>query len=316
MIQAAWILAYNILRLHRIVAEALGIEQIMMVIGGSVGGLHALEWAYTGAFIKSLGLISTSGKQNSYFLGRNEVQRQCIYMDPKFANGFYSLDDPPIKGLAVSYMSVLLQARSEGYFNNRFGQSKCQATRSVPTGTAEEDREVRLSNCDWEINNEGCSWLQPESHRFISNSIVNSTSADNDQEALESWLRQRSEMIARNFDANCMIAWLRKIDSHDVSRGRVPVGITNSRDRLVAALALIKQPTLVIGIPGDMLFSFSEQVELAQGISNCEFVKVESSYGHDMFLQDPEGPTNEILARFIAKTLESTKPKIRYSPHL
>lgn len=102
---------------------------------------------------------------------------------------------------------------------------------------------------------------------------------------VELFLQNRSELFARNFDANCSIHWLHKMDGHDVSRGRIPDQLTNPEGRIKAALALVKQPTLILAVERDMIFPFSGQVELANGIKHNEFVRIDDDAGHDFIFQ-------------------------------
>ena len=69
--------------------------------------------------------------------------------------------------------------------------------------------------------------------------------------------------LGRAFDANCYLALMAMFASHDLSRRRISSDITNPHLRVLKVLSMIKQPTLVVGLPKDMMFPFSEQLELA-----------------------------------------------------
>jgi homoserine O-acetyltransferase len=96
----------------------------------------------------------------------------------------------------------------------------------------------------------------------------------------------------RRFDSNCYIAITRKLDTHDVSRYR---SLPNSPNSIAKALAQIKQPTLVLGIESDGLFTFAEQEELATSIPNARLRKIDSPEGHDAFLLQFEQVNSHIL---------------------
>lgn len=87
----------------------------------------------------------------------------------------------------------------------------------------------------------------------------------------------------------------RKLDTHDVSRNRVAAGTTNP---VAAALSLIKQPALVIGIESDGLFTFAEQQEIAAAIPNSRLRTIESPEGHDAFLLQFEQVNTHIVEFF------------------
>lgn len=105
----------------------------------------------------------------------------------------------------------------------------------------------------------------------------------------QSYLRYQGNKFVQRFDANCYIAITRKLDTHDVSRGRVSSG--DVRD----ALRMIEQPTLVIGIESDGLFTYAEQQELAEYIPNARLATIDSPEGHDAFLLQFEDVNHHIL---------------------
>ena len=103
----------------------------------------------------------------------------------------------------------------------------------------------------------------------------------------QSYLRYQGEKFVKRFDSNCYIAMTRKLDTHDVSRGRT--------DTIGEALSLIEQPTLVLGIESDGLFTFAEQEELAEHIPNSRLERIDSPEGHDAFLLQFEQVNSYIL---------------------
>lgn len=121
----------------------------------------------------------------------------------------------------------------------------------------------------------------------------------------QSYLRYQGDKFVRRFDANCYIAITRKLDTHDVSRGRVANG--DVRD----ALRMIEQPTLVIGIESDGLFTYAEQQELAEFIPNARLATIDSPEGHDAFLLQFEEVNRHILG-----FLEEILPEIMEGPSI
>lgn len=115
----------------------------------------------------------------------------------------------------------------------------------------------------------------------------------------QSYLRYQGEKFIKRFDANCYIAITRKLDTHDVSRHRYPQGEgPDNLDPVSAlryALSLIEQPTLVLGIQSDGLFTFAEQKELAAHIPNASLKTIDSPEGHDAFLLEFEQVNRHVL---------------------
>jgi homoserine O-acetyltransferase/O-succinyltransferase len=116
----------------------------------------------------------------------------------------------------------------------------------------------------------------------------------------QSYLRYQGEKFVKRFDSNCYIAMTRKLDTHDVSRGRT--------DTIAEALALIEQPTLVLGIESDGLFTFAEQEELAEHIKHARLERIDSPEGHDAFLLQFEQVNRYILA-FLREVLPDIMEK-------
>ena len=81
--------------IHKIILDDLGVKQIAIVIGGSMGGMNVLEWAYYGPeYVKSIVPMATSARHSAWCISWGEAQRQSIYADPKYRMSSYlSLTD-------------------------------------------------------------------------------------------------------------------------------------------------------------------------------------------------------------------------------
>ncbi len=103
-------------------ADELGITTFHSVIGGSMGGMHALEWAlhYPNA-LSRLGLIATSAITSADQLGGNSLQTEAITVDPHFSGGdYYDQAEGPYRGLALARRMALINYRSPSELNDRF----------------------------------------------------------------------------------------------------------------------------------------------------------------------------------------------------
>jgi homoserine O-acetyltransferase len=105
-------------------ADYLGIEQLAAVIGGSLGGMQALQW--TLAYPKRVrhGLVIASAPnltaQNMAF---NEVARQAIITDPEFYGGdYYDHDTVPRRGLRLARMLGHITYLSDDAMGAKFGR--------------------------------------------------------------------------------------------------------------------------------------------------------------------------------------------------
>jgi homoserine O-acetyltransferase len=101
--------------------DQLGIKRLKAVVGGSLGGMQALEWAVSfPEMVERAVVIAAPAHLYPQAIALNEVQRQAIYSDPKWKGGNYTPDDPPRKGLSVARMLAMITYRSEQCFSKRW----------------------------------------------------------------------------------------------------------------------------------------------------------------------------------------------------
>jgi len=71
--------------IHKIILDDLGVRQVAIVIGGSMGGMNVLEWANFGPeYVRSIVPMATSARHSAWCISWGEAQRQSIYADPKY----------------------------------------------------------------------------------------------------------------------------------------------------------------------------------------------------------------------------------------
>lgn len=105
-------------------ADALGIRHIRFVIGGSLGGLQALEWAVLDASrVGAVVSIAAAGRHSPWCVAWSETQRLALASDPKYCDGHYDLTDPPLAGLAAARAIAMLTYRSHRSLGDRFGRA-------------------------------------------------------------------------------------------------------------------------------------------------------------------------------------------------
>ncbi|CAG8496571.1 9368_t:CDS:2, partial [Ambispora leptoticha] len=289
-------------RLHKLVLDHLGVRQIAIVVGGSMGGMAVLEWAFLGAdYVKTIVPIATSARHSAWCISWGEAQRQSIYSDPKYLDGYYDPNDSPNTGLAAARMTALLTYRSRISFESRFGRKyqdpskhpagKLNQPKIIPTTPAEEALLMHNEGHRSENIINGVYFNSSDSNGNIDNIKKEfSTAASTSLFSAQSYLRYQGEKFVMRFDANCYISLSRKMDAHDVTTGR--------GEQLDQVLSKITQSAMVIGIESDGLFTISEQQELADHMPNSEMVRIQSPEGHDGFLLEFDQINRHIL-RFI-----------------
>ncbi len=113
----------DMVRVQHAAVSSLGVKRVRMVIGGSLGGMQALEWALMYPdVVESLAFIASTARHSAWCIGLSEAQRAAIYADPRWCQGRYDLADPPSAGLAVARMMAMLSYRSQASFEMRFGR--------------------------------------------------------------------------------------------------------------------------------------------------------------------------------------------------
>lgn len=111
-------------RAHKAVLDHLGVKQLAVAAGGSMGGMQVLEWAFYRDFVRTLIPIACGGQHSAWCIGWSEAQRQAIYADPYWKNGTYSPDQPPRAGLSAARMMAMISYRNQQEFHGRFGRAR------------------------------------------------------------------------------------------------------------------------------------------------------------------------------------------------
>ena len=101
----------------------LGIEKLLTVIGGSMGGMQVLQWMVTyPEKIRSAIPIATTMKHSPQQIAFNEVGRQAVMADYKWNGGDYYGASSPDKGLAVARMVGHITYMSDVSMAEKFGR--------------------------------------------------------------------------------------------------------------------------------------------------------------------------------------------------
>lgn len=166
-------------------AAILGIERFACVVGGSMGGMRALEWLimYPGS-VGSAVLLATSGYATADQIGTQTAQMLAITSDPNWHSGdYYDKAEGPHRGMGLARRVAHLTYRTETELDLRFGRASqpgedpyrpCAAGRHVGAG------------------------------RY----------------AVQSYLDHHAHSLQRRFDAGTYVCLSDVMNSHDVGRDR------------------------------------------------------------------------------------------------
>lgn len=120
----------DIVEVHTALVKSLGIETLLSVIGGSLGGMQVLDWvARYPKMIRSAICLASASKLSAQGIAFNAVGRRAITTDPEFQNGDYYRVEPskygdvgPRAGLALARMIAHITYLSEASIERKFGR--------------------------------------------------------------------------------------------------------------------------------------------------------------------------------------------------
>ncbi len=116
----------DMVRTQVVVANELGVRKWLSVIGGSMGGMQALEWGVMfPERVASLVPIATAAAASAQQIAWWSIGRRIIRLDPKWNAGDYydaAPGDGPTAGMAVARMVAQVTFRTDDVFTDRFGR--------------------------------------------------------------------------------------------------------------------------------------------------------------------------------------------------
>jgi homoserine O-acetyltransferase/O-succinyltransferase len=162
-------------------ADALGVDCWYAVVGGSLGGARALEWALTyPERVRRCAVISVGASSTAEQIAFAQAQTLAIRQDPHYNGGDYYGGPEPESGLALARRIAHITYRSAAELEGRFGRNAQGSEAPLAAGSL----------------------------------------AGRGRYQVESYLDHQGNKLARRFDANSYIAITEALMSHDVCRGR------------------------------------------------------------------------------------------------
>jgi homoserine O-acetyltransferase len=150
----------DMVRLQKMVVDHLGIERLLTVTGGSMGGMQVLEWAVSyPEMVASVIPIATTARHSAQQIAFNEVGRQAIMADPDWNEGNYYDKKPPARGLSVARMVGHITYMSDESMREKFGRRL---------------REKAKYGFDFSVDFEVESYLRYRGNKFVDRFDANS----------------------------------------------------------------------------------------------------------------------------------------------
>jgi homoserine O-acetyltransferase len=114
----------DMVRAQTMLIDALGVDSLFAVIGGSMGGMQALQWAADyPERVYSVVCLGAAAKHSAQNIAFHELGRQAIMADPDWRGGDYAaFGCRPEKGLGVARMAAHITYLSEQALQRKFGR--------------------------------------------------------------------------------------------------------------------------------------------------------------------------------------------------
>ena len=114
----------DMVRAQRQLIDHLGIERLLSVAGGSMGGMQVLEWLTRYPDVVRSGICIASGPHNgAQAIAFDAVGRHAVQADPAFQNGNYYGEDGPVQGLSIARMLGHITYLSDETMRAKFGRT-------------------------------------------------------------------------------------------------------------------------------------------------------------------------------------------------
>ena len=164
---------------QRRLIEYLGVSQLHMVAGGSIGGQQALEWAVAHPeLVENVIVVAATAALTAQAIAFSEVGRQAILADPRWQGGDYLPGQGPNAGLSIARMLAMITYQSEEGMELRFARQPARKQNmTAPSGFTDLSK------------------------RFD----------------VEGYLYYQGESLVKRFDANSYLYISRAMDLYDVS---------------------------------------------------------------------------------------------------
>ncbi len=235
--------------------DALGIQTLAAVMGGSLGGMQALSWTlqYPERVRHAL-VIASAPNLTAENIAFNEVARRAIITDPDFHGGhFYQHGTVPKRGLRIARMIGHITYLSDDVMNEKFG-------RQLRAAVLAQAQDAAAS-------------LDAGHYRYSTQEV---------EFQIESYLRYQGDKFAEYFDANTYLLITRALDYFDPARaygGNLSLALGRARARF-----------LLVSFTTDWRFSPKRSREIVKALLDNQrqvsYAEIDAPHGHDAFLLD------------------------------
>lgn len=235
-------------RAQAVLLDALGIETLAAVMGGSLGGMQALSWTLQyPQRVRHAAVIASAPSLTAQNIAFNEVARRAIVTDPDFNGGhFYEHGVIPKRGLRIARMIGHITYQSDDVMNEKFGRALRSAVEGDRAGT---DFLYSTQEVEFQI---------------------------------ESYLRYNGDKFSEYFDANTYLLITRALDYFDPARAH------GGDLRAAFAQAMAKFLIVSFSTDWRFAPARSREIvkALLDNRRSVSYAEIDAPHGHDAFLLD------------------------------
>jgi homoserine O-acetyltransferase len=282
----------DIVTAHKLFLEQLGFGRIFAAVGGSFGGMQALEMslAFPG-FVERCVAIAAGGTVTTQALAFDVVGRGAITSDPNWNGGdYYDSGRPrPDSGLAQARRLAHITYLSEEMMKHKFGRERRPGEAGEGGGAGEgEGAGIGASSSSAAVGSGGSDAMAEDML---------------EQFQVESYLRYQGEKFIARFDANSYIRITEAMDEYDVAKGFATIAESAARSR---------SKTAFVALSSDWLFLPEQSRALAQAYlaakKDVSYFCLKAPAGHDSFLTHIDD-LQAVVAAFLSQEKSlSSKP--------
>ena len=248
--------------------DALGIQTLACVMGGSLGGMQALSWTlqYPDR-VRHAVVVASAPNLTAENIAFNEVARRAIVTDPDFCAGHYAAHGLlPKRGLRIARMIGHITYLSDDVMNGKFGRrlkppaEEKQLSDRPPLGKLDHPG----GSASQEVKSVGAYKYSTQDVEF----------------QIESYLRYQGDKFSEYFDANTYLLITRALDYFDPA--------ASFGGDLSAALAKATAKFLLVSFTTDWRFAPARSREIVKALLDNQidvsYAEIDAPHGHDAFL--------------------------------
>ncbi len=170
----------DMVRSQKRLLDHLGVARLHCALGGSMGGMQALQWGIEYPdFCDHVLAMATTAREGAQAIAFNEVGRQAILQDPDWRGGDYRPGEGPRVGLAIARMMAHITYLSDASMDRKFGRREVRPPSSAPAAAP-----AKVFDIEFEV---------------------------------QSYLRYQGQSFINRFDANTYLYITRAIDRFDLA---------------------------------------------------------------------------------------------------